>query len=99
MATLRTDPEIHQALLDLVDERWQTTDPAGLVARSEAVDALLDLYGLTDDPAVHEEIGDVVTGWSGRTLLEGREVIEGLQRVAAAAAVESAFAALVLPEA
>ncbi len=99
MATLRTDPEINQALLDLVDERWQATDPAGLVARAEAVDVLLDLYGLTTDPAVHEEIGEVVTGWAGRTLLEGREVLEGLQRVAAAACVESAFASLVLPDA
>jgi hypothetical protein len=97
MATLRTDPEIHQALLDLVDERWRATDPAGLVARAEAVDALLDLYGLTTDAAIHEEIGAVVTGWSGRTLLGGAEVLEGLQRIVAAASVESAFAALVLP--
>jgi hypothetical protein len=99
MATLRTDPEIHQALLDLVDERWCATDPTRLVPRSEAVDALLDLYGLTDDPAVHEEIGAVVSGWTGRTLLEGAEVRAGLDRLTAAAAVESAFARLVLPEA
>jgi hypothetical protein len=99
MATLRTDPEIHQALLDLVDERWRATDPAGLVARAEAVDVLLDLYGLTTDAAVQEEIGAVVSSWTGRTLLEGTEVLEGLQRVVAAAFVESAFAALVLPEA
>jgi hypothetical protein len=99
MATLRTDPEIHQALLDLVDERWGATDPTGLIARAEAVDALLDLYGLTADPAVHDEIAAVVPGRTGRSLLEGTEVLDALLRVVAAAVVESAFAALVLPEA
>jgi hypothetical protein len=97
MSTLRTHPETNRALLDLVDTQWQATQPTDLVPRAQCVDDLLDLYGMTDDPAVHEEIGAVLAGLAGRTLLEGTEVHSALARVVAAAEVEAAFARLVIP--
>jgi hypothetical protein len=89
--------ENRRGLLDLVDELWSATVATELVARPRCADDFLDLYGATDEPAVHEEIAAFLTRTTGRTMLEGTEVLDALGRVAAAAAVESAFSPLVLP--
>jgi hypothetical protein len=97
MYPVATATEHRRDLLDLVDELWCATAATALVARPRCADDFLDLYGATDEPGVREEIAAFLTRTIGRTMLEGTEVREALGRVAAAAAVESAFAPFVLP--
>jgi hypothetical protein len=97
MSTLRIATEPHRALLDQIDICWAAIDPSELVPRARVVDDLLDLYGVTDDPAVQDEIGTLLGSLAGRSLFEGTEVRAALARLVAAAAVESAFARYVLP--
>ena len=97
MSTLRIATEPHRALLEQIDICWAALEPTQLVTRARVVDDLLDLYGVTDDPAVQEEIGALLGSLAGRSLFEGAEVRAGLSRIVAAAAVESAFARYVLP--
>jgi hypothetical protein len=84
---------------DRVDQLRSAVSPDALLARAGCTDEFLDLYTATDDPAVREVIGEFLGRTVGRTLLEGREVLDALALVSAAADVEAAFAPLLLPEA
>jgi hypothetical protein len=80
-----------------VDELRSAVRATDLLARADCTDHFLDLYAAIDEPAVRDVIGEFLAASVGRTLLEGREVLDALALVSAAVDVESAFAPLLLP--
>ncbi|MCC6435539.1 MAG: hypothetical protein IT196_10960 [Acidimicrobiales bacterium] len=81
--------EAEHRINGLLDAAMQRLDDQVVVANRPCVDALLDLYGSTDDPAVRRVCTDALRRISRVSLVRADEFRSDLQAVAAAAASAS----------
>lgn len=81
--------EAEHRINGLLDAAMQRLDDQVVVANRPCVDALLDLYGSTDDPAVRRVCTDALRRISRVSLVRSDEFRSDLQAVAAAAASAS----------
>ena len=85
LSTIAAEHRIH----GLLAAAMQRLDDQVVVANRPCVDALLDLYGSTDDPAVRRVCTDALRRISRVSLVRADEFRSDLQAVAAAAASAS----------
>lgn len=67
-----------------------------VLSQSRCVDYLLDLYNLTDEPAVRAVLSGFLAEIGGVSAVEGRRMHEALDLAVAAIDVESAYVGMVL---
>lgn len=85
--TLSSETEVR--ISELLDGALQAIEEQVLVASGKCVDALLDLYGSTDDVTVRRVCTDALRRVSRVSLVRAEEFRADLQAVAAAAATAS----------
>ncbi len=78
--------EVETRINGLLDEAFQRLDDQVVVANGPCVNALLDLYGSSDEVAVRRVCTDALRRISRVTLVRADEFRADLQAVAAAAA-------------